>query len=180
MMNEKKLKERLNVYGADLMRWPEDEVPQVRALLADSPTARDIYRQADNLDRALDNFAPPPVPAGLAVRAANEALLRARAPQKTSAGFRFPPLFRPMPAMGAGVFALASFLLLALPQARDPVDVGQFIQSMDKLASRTDQDIKEADEVIGLLASANDQSGVTSDELMNTLFGDDSQDGKSL
>jgi hypothetical protein len=197
MMSMTKFEKLLSVYGADPARWPDADAPEARALLAKSQDARSRYKQAEALDRALDSFAPPPLPAGLSVRAANETLLRAR-PMKKKSRFRLPdfsvggswlPAGAGMAAVTAAV-ALIVFLphLRHAPQTQDVAEVGSFIQSLDQLASKTDKDIKDTDEVLAMLDAARpakpqampDGNGVTSDELMKTLFDDDKTDDGSL
>jgi hypothetical protein len=195
MMSMTKFEKLLSVYGADPARWPEADAPGARALLAESQDARSRYKQAEALDRALDSFTPPPLPASLAVRAANETLLRARPVKKTR--FRLPEFsfggsWLPV---GAGMVAAAAAVALIVflphqrpvPQTQDVADVGSFIQSLDQLASKTDKDIKDTDEVLAMLDAAQpakpqavpDGNGVTSDELMKTLFDDDKSDDNS-
>jgi hypothetical protein len=201
MMSMTKFEKLLSVYGADPARWPDADAPNARALLAESQDARSRCKRAEALDRALDSFAPPPLPAGLSVRAANESLLRARPVKK--ARFRLPE-FSPegiwgggswLPA-GAGLAAVAAAVALivflphqrTVPQPQDVAEVGSFIQSLDQLASKTDTDIKDTDEVLAMLDAAQpaapqvapDGNGVTSDELMKTLFDDDKSDDNSL
>lgn len=197
MMNVRQLEKILSVYGADMDRWPREQAADARALLAESQEARNLYKQAESLDRALDSFAPPPLPAGLAVRAANESLLRARSAKKKKTGFALPK-FRLggswMPA-GAALAAVtaAVVLMIALPhrqaaQPQEGTDVASFIQTMDQQASAEARDIKDTDDVLAMLDStvsappappANPDGGVTSDQMMNTLFGSDPQDDDS-
>ena len=195
MMSMTKFEKLLSVYGADPARWPEADTPEARALLAESQDARNHYKQAEALDRALNSFVPPPLPAGLAVRAANETLLRARPVKK--ARFRLPEFSFGgswLPA-GAGMAAVtaAVALIVLLPhqrhvsQTQDVAEVGSFIQSLDQFASKTDNDVKDTDEALAMLDAAQpanpqalpDGNGVTSDELMKTLFDDDKPDDDS-
>lgn len=196
MMSMTKFEKLLSVYGADPARWPEADTPEARALLAESQDARSRYKQAEALDRALNSFVPPPLPAGLAVRAATETLLRARPMKKSRLHlpeFSFGGSWLPA---GAGLVAVtaAVALIVMLPhqqrpvqQTQDVAEVGSFIQSLDQLASKTDKDINDTDEVLAMLDAAQpaqsqavpDGNGVTSDELMKTLFDDDKPDDNS-
>lgn len=51
----------LGTYGAAMRRWPPDRRAAAQALLAHSPQARDMLREAALLDAALDAADPAPV-----------------------------------------------------------------------------------------------------------------------
>ncbi len=195
MMSMTKFEKLLSVYGSDLGRWPQTDTSEARALLAESQDARSRYKQAEALDRALNTFVPPPLPSGLSVRAANEALLKARTVKKSR--FRLPEFSFGgswLPAGGLVAVTAAVALIVILPhqlrhvqQTQDVAEVGTFIQSLDQLASNTDKDVKDTDEMLAMLDEAQpaqpqaapDGNGVTSDELMKTLFDDDKSDDDS-
>jgi len=68
-MNPLEFERALDVYGADLARWPAAAAGQAQALLDASPTARALHRQAQALAAALDAaFDSAPLTTG-AVRA---------------------------------------------------------------------------------------------------------------
>jgi hypothetical protein len=188
MMNVKQLEQILTVYGADMARWPEESRGAARALLAESQDARNLYKQAEALDLALDAFTPPPLPAGLAVRAANESLLRARSVKKKS-GFSLPKFSFGtggfwMPAGGLVAVTAAVVLMFMSPhnvvRTGDVPEVSSFIQTMDQQASADERELQETDAVIAMLddaaqtppEQANPDGGVTSDDMMKTLFDD--------
>jgi hypothetical protein len=54
MMTLARLRTLLSAYGADPVRWPEDERDAARALIAESADARAAYRQARDFDALLD------------------------------------------------------------------------------------------------------------------------------
>jgi hypothetical protein len=188
MMNVKQLEQILTVYGADMARWPEESRGAARALLAESQDARNLYKQAEALDLALDAFTPPPLPAGLAVRAANESLLRVRSMKKKS-GFSLPKFSFGirgfwMPAGGL-VAVTAAFVLMLIPthnvvRTGDAPEVSSFIQTMDQQASADERELQETDAVIAMLddaaqtppEQAHPDGSATSDDMMKTLFDD--------
>jgi hypothetical protein len=125
---------------------------------------------------------------------ANESLLRARPVKK--ARFRLPEFSFGgswLPAGGLVAITAAVALIVYLPhqrhvpQTQEVAEVGSFIQTLDQFASKTDNDIKDTDEVLAMLDAAQpaqpqtlpDGNGVTSDELMKTLFDDDKPDDNS-
>jgi hypothetical protein len=193
-MNEKKFEKLLRLRGADFSRWPDNDATAARRLLESSAGAREQYKQAAAVERALNSFQAPDVPAGLAVRAANEALLRARGAQpmrQQKPPRRWKGLIVPwyvgMAPAGVAVFAMLA--IFVLPTLRGPGDdVSRFMAGMDTFASRSDQELKDADDVLGMLqvadsggqTPADQNGGVTSEDLMNTLFGDDSGNGAKL
>ncbi len=58
----------VGAYGADAARWPEGERLAALALLAHSPQAQAIAREAQSLDGLLDLIPDAPVPATLLER----------------------------------------------------------------------------------------------------------------
>jgi hypothetical protein len=190
MMNTTQLEKILSIYGADISRWPEDVRGPARALLAESQDARNIYKQAEALNKALDAFTPPPLPAGLAVRAANESLMRART-MKKKPGFSLPKFSFGakgfwMPAGGLVAVTAAVVLLIMTPhqpktvQTQDVAEVDSLAQTVEQQASADERDIKDMDDMIAMLDStqpspqpqANPDGGATSDDMMKTLFDD--------
>jgi len=78
-MDEIRLRQILDAYGARPERWPEAERAAARALLASSPAARAAQADAARLDALLDAApAPPAPPAELAARIVAAARPRAR------------------------------------------------------------------------------------------------------
>ncbi|HTK86010.1 MAG TPA: hypothetical protein VL625_13080 [Patescibacteria group bacterium] len=190
MMDVKQLEKIMSVYGADMARWPEEMRGPARALLADSQAARNLYKQAEALDHALDAFTPPPLPAGLAVRAANESLMRART-MKKKPGFALPKFSFGakgfwMPAGGLVAVTAAIVLIFATSHqpktvpTQDVAEVDSLVQTVDQQANAEERDIKDMDDMIAMLDStqpsppqqANPDGGATSDEMMKTLFDD--------
>ena len=135
------------------------------------------------LTHMLDAVEMPSLPAGLATRAANEALLRAGRTQGLHARAVKPTQLPRLAPAWAGIFALLVIVLSAWPRAHGPSDVSHFMHSMDRIASRTNQELRDADDVLGMLTVANatsnqpahaDEDGtITGDELINTLFDND-------
>jgi hypothetical protein len=164
MMTILQFQKLLSVYGADMARWPQPDIAPARALLAESLDARNLYKEAEALDHALDAFAPPPLPAGLAVRAANESLMRARSAKKKS-GFRWPTFSFGgswLPAGGLVAVAAAIVLMVFLAHqqpsqtqgSQDVADASAVIESLDQMADADEKDEQETEQVIAMLQTS--------------------------
>jgi hypothetical protein len=102
-MNETRLLELIDAYGADPERWPAGERPAALALLARSAAARTALAEASALDHLLDAAPAPVAPtADLAAR------VLARAPR---AAVRVRRPLRRFVATALPVAAAAGFLL---------------------------------------------------------------------
>ncbi len=98
-MNQYRLQELIEAYGADPARWPADERDAARALLAQSPDALAAQARARRLDEALDGVSPT------AVAAAGDRILRSLD--------RLPRQIPATPALIAGALPRAAMLAAA-------------------------------------------------------------------
>ncbi len=102
----------LEAYGADARRWPADEREEALALLARSPAARALQREAAALDRLLDQATPPaPSPELMADVLAGAAA----SPWRRWAGTLWPfgPIWKPASALAlAGLLGIVTGLLV--------------------------------------------------------------------
>lgn len=185
LLTSKKFAWLLAVYGADLSRWSETDAAAARELLAELSAARAVYREAELIDRALDRVEEMSVPAGLATRAANEALLRAGRKQTRAVALPVPKTSRARQTapMWASALAVLLIVVFSWPAGRGPADVTKFMHTMDRMTNRTNQELRDADDVLGMLSvadstesqpeHADEDGGITSEDLINTLFDND-------
>jgi hypothetical protein len=96
----------LDSFGADLARWPATDAAAARALLAESPGAQALMRDAAGLDAALRASRAGPDAETLARMRAHVARQVARMPAPVPAG----PLHWLRPLLPVGGGALAALL----------------------------------------------------------------------
>lgn len=65
MMTIAQFKRMLELYGADITRWDGVASDEAKDLIRNSAAARALYKEAEELDDALDAFIPPPADAAI-------------------------------------------------------------------------------------------------------------------
>lgn len=131
MTNIKNFKENLDIYGANLQRWPVGAAEEARHLLQQNEEARTAFEEARRLDDMMDGFAVPALDpdvltqtlhsahsAGMVIKGAAKTA-RVSCKERSSAPFGIAGLF-PWVGFGAGGLALAcvaGFVLLVKPDA---------------------------------------------------------------
>ncbi len=161
-----KFRRMLAIHGADLSRWDGFSEQDIRSFMEISAEARSLFSQAQALDRALDSFAPPPVPGMMADRAMPHLGEQASIDlgnTESAAWFTGPKGWIPATAFSA----CAAFFMWAILTAPQPLqdvrlaqsadeDLAVFLAEVDKVI---EEDIADEDLFALLQTAQNDVSG---------------------
>lgn len=110
----------LDVYGADLERWPADQRDAAHGVMA-TPAGRSALQAARSFEALLENSLPPPPEMGLKARVLGR-LAETRLPPAASAGWPAwltPVRWRPLAAAAVAPLALGFVLGFAWPKEED-------------------------------------------------------------
>ncbi|MEZ0260888.1 MAG: hypothetical protein ACAH80_07750 [Alphaproteobacteria bacterium] len=128
MSRIEEFKDEVDLYSADLSRWPQDKVKPALDLMKANPVAKAYFDDALKLDEKLRDYGAKPVNVdALATRIMAE---MQKAPAQTAQPFKFNPAYLFAPGGGLLAAALIGFVIGFYPQAQtdfllDPVYYSQ-------------------------------------------------------
>jgi hypothetical protein len=145
MSRIEEFKDEVDLYSADLSRWPQDKVKPALDLMKDNPVAKAYFDAALELDGKLRDYSAKPVNVdALAARIMAEVQ---KAPVQTVQPLAFRPAYIFAPGGGLLAAAIIGFVIGFYPQAQtdfllDPV---YYAQEQNTTDSGMDAAISEED-----------------------------------
>lgn len=120
MSRIEEFRDDVDLYSADLSRWPQEKVKPALELMRDNPVAKAYFDDALALDEKLRAYAAKTVNEDALASRIMAAVQKAPAP--AAAGFRFSPAYIFAPGGGLLAAAIIGFVIGFYPQAQAQAD----------------------------------------------------------
>jgi hypothetical protein len=129
-----------------------------------------------DLDKMLNAYRVPVLDPDVVTQAVHNAIHHPVEMPQRKRGFRF--MTSPFPAfMAGGAVAIAAMVLVILPltglQIRPALNIDAVVNELAASQQVAENDIKSADEILGLIDSRQDDEAPTMDEILNDQGEDD-------
>lgn len=136
MSRIEEFKDEVDLYSADLSRWPQDKVKPALDLMKDNPVAKAYFDEALKLDEKLCDYGAKPVNVdALAARIMAEVQ---KAPLQAAQPLKFRPAYIFAPGGGLLAAALIGFVIGFYPQAQTDFLLDPVYYSQEQATTTTD------------------------------------------